>query len=178
MEGQRLAVVDPQTGHALPAGSVGEIWVSGPNVTQGYWRNPEATAQALRDGWLWTGDLGALDRDGFLTLKDRSKDVIISGGSNIYPREVEEVLLRHPRVREVSVVGRRDARWGESVVAFVACAGEQIDPAELDALCIAHIARFKRPREYRFVESLPKNNYGKVLKTALREQLQREDTPR
>jgi long-chain acyl-CoA synthetase len=117
--------------------------------------------------------MGALDGDGFLTLKDRSKDVIISGGSNIYPREVEEVLLRHPRVREASVVGRNDARWGEAVVAFVACDGV-VDAAELDALCLAHIARFKRPREYRFVETLPKNNYGKVLKTALRAQLQQE----
>ena len=139
----------------------------------GYWRNPEATAQALRDGWLWTGDVGAFDGDGFLTLKDRSKDVIISGGSNIYPREVEEVLLRHPGVREVSVVGRPDARWGEAVVAFVA--GDGVDAAALDALCLAHIARFKRPREYRFVASLPKNHYGKVLKTALREQLQTQE---
>ena len=164
-------------GSELPVGETGEIVVRGDTVMAGYWRNPEATAQTLRDGWLWTGDLGALDDDGFLTLKDRSKDVIISGGSNIYPREVEEVLLRHPRVREVSVVGRRDARWGESVVAFVACDGGAVDPAELDALCLAHIARFKRPREYRFVASLPKNNYGKVLKTTLREQLQREGDP-
>jgi long-chain acyl-CoA synthetase len=172
-----VRVVDAD-GAALPPDETGEIVVRGDTVMAGYWRDPQATAQALRDGWLWTGDLGALDDDGFLTLKDRSKDVIISGGSNIYPREVEEVLLRHPRVREVSVVGRRDARWSESVVAFVACAGDTVDPAELDALCLAHIARFKRPREYRFVESLPKNNYGKVLKTALREQLQREDKPR
>jgi len=162
-------------GSDMATGETGEVVVRGDPVMAGYWRNPEATAQALRDGWLWTGDLGALDDDGFLTLKDRSKDLIISGGSNIYPREVEEVLLRHPRVREVSVVGRRDARWGETVVAFVACHGDAVDTGELDALCLAHIARFKRPREYRFVDALPKNNYGKVLKTALREQLQRED---
>jgi len=169
-----VRVVDGD-GRDVPAGETGEVVVRGDPVMAGYWRNPEATAQALRDGWLWTGDLGALDDDGFLTLKDRSKDLIISGGSNIYPREVEEVLLRHPRVREVSVVGRRDARWGETVVAFVACDGDAVDTGELDALCLAHIARFKRPREYRFVDALPKNNYGKVLKTALREQLQRED---
>jgi len=162
-------------GNALPVGETGEVVVRGDTVMAGYWQNAEATAQALRDGWLWTGDLGALDDDGFLTLKDRSKDLIISGGSNIYPREVEEVLLRHPRVREVSVVGRRDASWGETVVAFVACDGAAVDAGELDALCLAHIARFKRPREYRFVDTLPKNNYGKVLKTTLREQLQRED---
>jgi len=170
-----VRVVDAD-GREIAAGETGEVVVRGDTVMSGYWKNAEATAQALRDGWLWTGDLGALDGDGFLTLKDRSKDLIISGGANIYPREVEEVLLRHPRVREVSVVGRKDARWGETVVAFVACAGGgAVDPAELDALCLAHIARFKRPREYRFVDALPKNHYGKVLKTALREQLQRED---
>jgi len=173
-----VRVVDGD-GRDVAAGQTGEVVVRGDTVMAGYWRNAEATAQALRDGWLWTGDLGTLDGDGFLTLKDRSKDLIISGGSNIYPREVEEVLLRHPRVREVSVVGRRDARWGEVVVAFVVGAdGAAVDPAELDALCLAHIARFKRPREYRFVDALPKNNYGKVLKTALRKQLQDEDDRR
>ena len=113
-----------------------------------------------------------LDRDGFLTLKDRSKDVIISGGSNIYPREVEEVLLRHPGLREASVVGRPSAEWGEEVVAFVVPKpGAEVDPAELDRLCLDHIARFKRPKSY-FVETeLPKNNYGKVLKTELRARL-------
>ena len=170
-----VRVVDDD-GRDLPAGETGEVVVRGDTVMAGYWKNAEATEQALRDGWLWTGDLGALDDDGFLTLKDRSKDLIISGGSNIYPREVEEVLLRHPRVREVSVVGRRDARWGEAVVAFVVCDGGAVDAGELDAFCLAHIARFKRPREYRWVDALPKNNYGKVLKTALREQLQREGT--
>ena len=156
-------------GTPLPPGETGEVLVRGEPVMAGYWRNPEATAQTLRDGWLWTGDMGALDEDGFLTLKDRSKDVIISGGSNIYPREVEEVLLRHPGVREVSVVGAPDAQWGEAVVAFVV--GEGATAEALDALCLQHIARFKRPKRYRFVASLPKNNYGKVLKTALREQL-------
>jgi long-chain acyl-CoA synthetase len=136
----------------------------------GYWRNPEASAHALREGWLWTGDLGALDGHGFLTLKDRSKDLIISGGSNIYPREVEEVLLRHPGVREAAVVGQADAAWGEVVVAFVVADG--VDASALDALCLQHIARFKRPRHYRFVASLPKNNYGKVPKTTLRDWLQ------
>ena len=136
-------------------------------MMRGYWRNPQASANALRDGWLWTGDLGALDHHGFLTLKDRSKDVIISGGSNIYPREVEEVLLRHPNVREVAVVGRSDPEWGEVVVAFVV--GQDVHPQELDALCLDHIARFKRPKQYHFIDSLPKNNYGKVLKTRLRE---------
>ena len=131
----------------------------------GYWRNPEASDLTLRGGWLHTGDVGAFDREGYLTLKDRSKDVIISGGSNIYPREVEEILLEHPLVREVSVIGRADAEWGEVVVAYVV--GE-VDRGELDALCLKSIARFKRPKDYVFVNSLPKNNYGKVLKTKLR----------
>jgi len=156
----------------LPAGEIGEICVRGDVVMKGYWDNPEATAESLKGGWLHTGDMGAFDEDGFLTLKDRSKDVIISGGSNIYPREVEEVLLRHDSVAEVSVVGRPHEDWGEEVVAFVV-AVEDSSPteAELDQLCLDHIARFKRPKAYVFVDELPKNNYGKVLKTALREML-------
>ena len=123
---------------------------------------------ALRDGWLYTGDVGRLDDEGFLTLLDRSKDLIISGGSNIYPREIEEVLLQHPAVAEAGVIGRRDDEWGEVVVAYVV-ARLSVTAAELDVHCLAHIARFKRPKHYRFVDALPKNNYGKVLKTALRE---------
>ena len=152
-------------GRALPVGDEGEIMVRGGAVMPGYWRNPQATAKALRDGWLMTGDVGHLDEAGYLTLKDRSKDVIISGGSNIYPREVEEVLLLHEDVREVSVVGRVHPEWGEEVVAFVVGTATQ---AALDQLCLENIARFKRPKEYFRLDELPKNNYGKVLKTALR----------
>ena len=162
-----VAVRD-EKGRDLPPGEVGEVCVRGAVVMSGYWMNPEASAKSLRDGWLWTGDLGAFDEEGFLALKDRSKDLIISGGSNIYPREVEEVLLAHPGVAEVSVVGRPDPEWGECVVAFVVARGAQPSIAELDAHCLAAIARFKRPKEYRFVGELPKNNYGKVLKTELR----------
>ncbi|MBV8031858.1 MAG: AMP-binding protein, partial [Betaproteobacteria bacterium] len=151
----------------LPPGEVGEIVTRSDCVMAGYWRNPEATARTLRGGWLHTGDVGSLDEQGFLTLRDRSKDLIISGGANIYPREVEEVLLRHAAVGECSVVGRPHAEWGEQVVAFIV-ARSAVKSEELDALCLANIAAFKRPREYRFVESLPKNNYGKVLKTELR----------
>jgi long-chain acyl-CoA synthetase len=151
----------------LAAGETGEVLCRGDAVMPGYWRNPEASAATLKGGWLHTGDVGALDREGYLTLKDRSKDVIISGGSNIYPREVEEVLLEHALVREVSVIGRPDPEWGEIVIAYVA---GNADRNELDALCLKNIARFKRPKEYVFVNSLPKNNYGKVLKTELREQ--------
>jgi long-chain acyl-CoA synthetase len=157
----------------LPPGETGEILVRGDPVMRGYWRNAEATAETLRGGWLHTGDIGVLDADGYLALKDRSKDVIISGGANIYPREVEEVLLRHSGVREVSVIGRPDPDWGESVLAFVVAGpGSDVSADDLDRLCLDRIARFKRPREYRFLESLPKNNYGKVLKTALREMVE------
>ncbi len=130
----------------------------------------------MRNGWLHTGDVGSLDDEGFLTLKDRSKDMIVSGGSNIYPREVEEVLLLHPGVSEVSVVGQKDPEWGEVVIAFVVPRGpigSAPDKAELDALCLDHIARFKRPKAYRYVEALPKNSTGKVLKTELRKLLAR-----
>jgi long-chain acyl-CoA synthetase len=150
----------------LPCGEAGEILCRGDVVMPGYWDNAEASAATLRNGWLHTGDVGAFDAEGYLTLKDRSKDVIISGGSNIYPREVEEILLEHERVREVSVIGRPDPQWGEVVVAYVV--GEA-DRGELDALCLNGIARFKRPKDYVFVAALPKNNYGKILKTELRE---------
>jgi long-chain acyl-CoA synthetase len=163
-----VVVADPDD-RPLPPGEVGEVLVRGDSVMRGYWQDPEATAAALRGGWLHTGDVGMLDADGFLTLRDRSKDLIISGGSNIYPREVEEVLLQHPAVAEVAVIGRPDPQWGEAVVAFVVAApGQACDAASLDAHCLATIARFKRPKTYRFVDALPKNNYGKVVKTELR----------
>jgi long-chain acyl-CoA synthetase len=156
--------------HELAPGETGEIVTRSDCVMAGYWRNPEASARVLRGGWLHTGDVGSMDAQGFVTIKDRSKDMIISGGSNIYPREVEEVLLKHPAVAECSVVGRPHAEWGEEVVAFVV-SRSPIDTGDLDELCLQNIARFKRPREYRFVDSLPKNNYGKVLKTELRKLL-------
>ena len=159
-------------GKPLPAGETGEVEAKGAAVMLGYWNNPKATADALKDGWLRTGDVGRLDADGFLTLSDRSKDVIISGGTNIYPREVEEALLTHADVREVSAIGVPDPDWGEIVVACVvledgAPANDQI----LDAHCLASIARFKRPKRYVYLPSLPKNNYGKVLKTELRQMM-------
>ena len=155
-------------GAALPIGEVGEIMVRGATVMPAYWDNPGATAKTLKDGWLLTGDMGTMDAVGYLTLKDRSKDMIITGGSNVYPREVEEVLLQHPAVAEVSVIGRPHPEWGEEVVAFVVGAAPE---GELDQLCLANIARFKRPKAYLRVDELPKNNYGKVLKTALRDML-------
>jgi acyl-CoA synthetase (AMP-forming)/AMP-acid ligase II len=169
--GVLVKVVDERD-RELPSGEVGEVATRSDCVMEGYWNNPAASAETLRGGWLHTGDLGSFDADGFLTLRDRSKDMIISGGSNIYPREIEEVLLRHPDLVEVSVVGRPHPEWGEEVVAFVVPRpAAKVTPEELDRLCLDHIARFKRPRDYRFVDALPKNNYGKVLKTELRQLL-------
>jgi len=162
----------------VAGGEAGEILVRGDVVMAGYWKNPEATAETLRGGWLHTGDVGSFDDAGYLTLRDRSKDLIISGGMNIYPREVEEALLRHPGVGAAAVVGRPDAEWGEAVVAFVVAAEGATPPPvdDLDRTCLDSIARFKRPKEYRFVDALPTNNYGKVLKRELRERLQAEQT--
>ena len=163
----------------VPMGEIGEVVVRGDVVMAGYWNQPEASDESLRGGWLHTGDMGSFDAEGYLTLRDRSKDLIISGGMNIYPREVEEIILRHPDVRATAVVGRPDAEWGEAVVAFVVNAEGSDGPsaAELDQLCIDHIARFKRPKEYRFVDSLPTNNYGKVVKRELRAMLAAEVDP-
>ena len=166
-----VSVIDA-SGQTLPNGAIGEVAVRGAAVMAGYWHNPDATDKTIRDGWLLTGDTGSLDNDGFLTLKDRSKDLIISGGSNIYPREVEETLLAHPSVSEVSVVGQRDEEWGEVPVAFVVLRSNcQTTRDDLDQWCLTHIARFKRPKQYQFIPELPKNSYGKVLKTELRSRL-------
>ena len=157
----------------LPAGEIGEVVVRGDVVMAGYWNQPDATAETLRGGWLHTGDLGSFDADGYLTLRDRSKDLIISGGMNIYPREVEEALLHHAGVRAVAVVGGPDPEWGETVVAFVVPADGAAPPPvdELDQTCLDRIARYKRPRDYRFVDALPTNNYGKVVKRELHDLL-------
>ncbi len=168
----QMQVVDGK-GRALPPGEIGEVVAKGDAVMAGYWRDEAATAAALKDGWLYTGDVGSIDEDGFLTLRDRSKDLIISGGSNIYPREVEEVLLQHPDVAEVSVIGQKDEEWGEIVIAFaVANPGGTLEAQALDRFCLDNIARFKRPKRYHVVDALPKNNYGKVLKTELRRRLE------
>ena len=136
----------------------------------GYLDMPEESAEALRGGWLHTGDLGRFDAAGSLWLVDRAKDVVISGGYNVYPREVEEVLLGDPSVGDVAVIGVPDPEWGECVVAYlVAKPGAQIDESALDRRCLDSIARHKRPKSYRVVQQLPRNSAGKVLKTTLRE---------
>lgn len=174
--GQAMSCVEVRIandGTDAPTGEAGEILVRGATVMKGYWGNEKATAETLRNGWLHTGDIGRLDEDGFLTLTDRAKDLIISGGTNIYPREVEEVIARHPGVLEVSVIGQPSPEWGEDVVAFVVPRGEDAcDAKVLDAWCRAEMASFKKPKRYIFCPELPKNSYGKVLKTELRKRLE------
>ncbi|MDA4084899.1 AMP-dependent synthetase [Mycolicibacterium hassiacum DSM 44199] len=165
--GVDVAVLREDGSFAGP-GEIGEIVCRGDVVMSGYWNNPEATAATLQNGWLRTGDMGSFDERGYLTLRDRSKDVVISGGSNIYPREVEEVLLEHPGVEEAGVVGAPDEEWGEVVVAFIVGSAT---PEELDAHLLDRIARFKRPKRYIYIDELPKNSYGKVLKRELRARL-------
>jgi acyl-CoA synthetase (AMP-forming)/AMP-acid ligase II len=154
----------------VPVGEVGEIVTRSDVVMKGYWRNPEATAKTLRNGWLHTGDVGRMDKNGYVFLLDRSKDLIVSGGENIYPREVEEVLARHPAVREVVVIGVPDPQWGEAIKAVVSLReGSSVTADELIAFCKDHIASYKKPKSVDFIDELPKNNYGKLLKREVRE---------
>jgi acyl-CoA synthetase (AMP-forming)/AMP-acid ligase II len=163
-------MVADERGMRIAPGEVGEVLVKGPTVMKGYLNDPIATNAAIRDGWLRTGDYGTMDQRGFLTLMDRRHDLIISGGTNIYPREVEETLIKHEKIAEVAVIGRPEKEWGERVVAYLVCEDKASLTADsLNNFCLSSMARFKRPREYRLVNSLPKNSYGKVLKTAIRQ---------
>ena len=158
------------SGRLLPAGQVGEIVVRGPTITPGYYGQPEATRQALRDGWFHTGDLGYLDEEGYLYVVERRTDLIISGGENVYPAEVEAVLLAHPDVEEAGVVGVPDPRWGQVVGAAVRLrAGSVPDPEGLKAFCRSQLAAYKVPSYVRFVDSLPRNSAGKLVRRALLE---------
>lgn len=169
--GVQLRIVDP-SGDDLPPGAIGEILVRSPRIMAGYHRQPEATAQALRDGWLATGDLGYYDRQGFIYIADRKKDMIVSGGENVYPKEVEEVLYRHPAVLEAAVVGLPDPYWVERVHALVVLKpGATASAAEIIAHCKAHLASYKAPKGVAFVAALPKNPQGKILKREIRRQL-------
>jgi acyl-CoA synthetase (AMP-forming)/AMP-acid ligase II len=166
--GTRVRVVDEQD-RPLRIGEVGEVVVDGPTVMAGYLDMPEESKTTLRGGWLHTGDLGRFDDRGHLTLVDRVKDVIITGGYNVYPSEVENVLLSEPALAEAAVIGVPDEEWGERVVAYVVPrAGAEVDAAALDARCLQAIARHKRPKDYRVVDELPRNAAGKVLKTELK----------
>ena len=153
----------------LPVGEVGEVCVRGRNVMVGYYRNPEETARTVRAGWLHTGDMGRLDEDGFLFIVERKKDLIIRGGFNIYPREVEETLYGHPKIAEAAVVGMKDPLMGEDVLALVVLrSGEQATEAEIAAFCESRLARFKCPKQVRFLDALPKSPIGKILRKELR----------
>ena len=165
--GVQLKIVDAK-GNELPTGEVGEVATSGPNTMQGYWRKPEQTAEVLRDGWYYTGDLGRLDSDGYLYLVDRAKDMIVTGGENVYCSEVEEVLYKHPAVLEAAVIGVPDAKWGEAVHAVVV-SRETVSAEELIEFCRQHIAGYKLPKAVTFSETeLPKSGPGKILKRELR----------
>jgi long-chain acyl-CoA synthetase len=170
--GVDVAVADAE-GHILAPGEIGEVVVRGPSVMSGYWRRPEATNETLRGGWLHTGDLGRFSDDGVLWLLDRTKDMIISGGANVYAVEVERVLMEHPDVIDVAVVGLPDELWGEVVTAVVVTRSE-LDPAALEDHCRRVLAGYKIPRRWVQAESLPRNAYGKVLKRELRERLGRD----
>ena len=166
----RTRIVDDDD-RDVPVDQVGELVVRGPNVFAGYWGLPDATAEAFRSGWFHTGDLGRVDSEGYITLVDRKKDMIISGGENVYPIEVEQVLCRHPAIREVAVVGIPHDRWGETPIAVAALHdGEQVADDELIAYVRERMAHFKCPTRVEFVRELPRNATGKVLKTTLRAQ--------
>jgi long-chain acyl-CoA synthetase len=163
-----------EEGEVLGTDQVGEVWIKNGWLFNGYWNKPEATAEALVDGWCTVGDLGKVDEEGYLYLVDRKKNVIISGGQNIFPREIEEVLHHHPAIAEVAVVGKKDDYWGESVTAFVVLRGGQSATAdELKERCGKELARYKLPKEFYFVDALPKSSAGKVLHRELRDQLNR-----
>ena len=165
-----VRIVDDQD-QPVPANVVGELTCRGPNVMKGYYKDPEGTAEALRGGWLHTGDLARMDEEGFVYIVDRKKDMIISGGENIYPRELEEVLYRHPQIQDAAVVGIPDPLWGESVKAFVVLRkGAVLREEEVVEYCKAHLASYKKPRSVVFADSLPRNPSGKVLKNVLRNQ--------
>jgi long-chain acyl-CoA synthetase len=167
LPGQEVRIVDDQ-GQPVPPGTVGEIVIRGPNVMQGYYKNPEATAAAIRDGWLFTGDLGSRDAEGYFFIVGRKKEMIIRGGENIYPKEIEEVLYRHPAVAEAAVVGLPDPIWGEQVAAFiVAHPGISVSAETIIEHCRAHLADFKCPQVVEFVESFPKTATGKIQKNRL-----------
>ena len=173
LPGVEARVVDPETAKALPAGEVGEVQIRGPNVFKGYWQQPEKTAEAFTaDGWLKTGDLGLREADGYFTLKGRAKDLIITGGMNVYPPEVERVLAEHPAVAAVAVIGCPDAEWGERVIAVATLKeGQETAAEDVIGYCRKQLAAYKCPKEVHFRQELPRNAMGKVEKAKLRAEL-------
>jgi len=167
--GTEIRIVD-EGGRTLPAGSVGEVLVRGPQLMRGYWNLPEATREALEGGWMHTGDAGILDEDGFLYIQDRVKDMIVSGGENIYPREIEDVLLRHEAIADAAAIGVPDDTWGEAVRAVVVLReGATATEQEIIDFCRERLAGYKRPSSVEFIDALPRNPTGKILKRVLRE---------
>jgi acyl-CoA synthetase (AMP-forming)/AMP-acid ligase II len=171
--GIEVRVVD-KVGNDVPPGTPGEVITRGPHLISGYWNLPDATREAIRDGWFHTGDIAEVDEDGFVYIKDRSKDMVISGGENVYPAEVENVLLGHPGVKQAAVIGQPSAKWGECVCAIIVKAdGWAGDEAGLTGALQAHVrerlARYKQPKAYAYVDELPLNPSGKILKRVLRD---------
>jgi long-chain acyl-CoA synthetase len=160
-----------ELGEELPPGQVGELIVRGPNVMKGYYKMPEETAAAIKDGWLYTGDLARMDEEGYFYIVDRKKDMVIVGGYNVYPREVEEVLYDHPEIVEAAVLGVPDPYFGEAVAAYVVTKNPALGEEELREFCAAHLAKYKVPKTIEFLEELPKNTTGKILRRALRTQV-------
>ena len=165
-----MRIVDDND-NEVPVGTIGEAVYRGPTVMKEYYKNPKATAEAMRGGWFHSGDLVRRDAEGYVYVVDRKKDMIISGGENVYPAEIEEVLYKHPKILECAVLGVHDEKWGESIKAVVVCKpGEQLSEQEVIDYCKSHLASYKKPRSVDFVESLPRSALGKVLKRVLREQ--------
>ena len=165
----RVRIVD-ESGNDLPAGEAGEILVQGPHIMKEYWNRPEATAETLVNGWLHTGDIAVQDEEGFVTIQDRMKDMIISGGENVYPAEIENVLLQHPAISDAAIIGQDSPKWGESPLAVVVREGETLTEAEVLAHCEGKLARYKWPKAVVFLDVIPRNPSGKILKRILREQ--------
>ena len=164
----RVRIVDSQ-GNDQPPGEPGEVLVKGPHIMKEYWNRPEATAEAIVDGWLYTGDIATWDEEKFVTIQDRMKDMIISGGENIYPAEVENILIQHPEISDVAVIGQESARWGESPIAIVVSGNRGLKIGDITTHCEGKLARFKIPKGLEFVDMIPRNPSGKILKRILRE---------
>ena len=170
MPGCDIRICDPESGNDSPQGNLGEVVVKSGFVMNGYWERPEETDKVIRDGWYWTGDAGRLDENGFLYVVDRIKDMIISGGENIYPAEIENVLAAHPDIIESAIIGIPDERWGEVVKAIVVKRPDaSLEKDDLIEFLDGRIASFKMPKEVEFAPFLPRNASGKILKTALRD---------
>jgi fatty-acyl-CoA synthase len=162
-----------EDGNDVAAGEIGELWCKGPNITPGYWNNPEATAEAITDGWLHTGDAAQMDEDGYMYIVDRWKDMYISGGENVYPSEVESTLFDLPGIADVAVIGLPDEKWGEVgqavIVRSADSVGSVLDETAILNFCRERLARFKVPQSVRFIDELPRNATGKILKRELRD---------